>query len=274
MRSVRFVLLLFVLLLNVPIWAQQTQTATTPTPAPQDPQAVSVLNQALVVAGGSAAINAIVDYTATGNATYHWNPDVQGSVTVRGLGLDAFRLDASLSTGVRTWIVYEGQTAIKSPDGKVLQMPLAMPLPPNYVAPPPYQSPMFPAGLAFPFGPVLAALGNPFYALTYKGIVQLDGHSVHDIHLQRVLPNQIDEGNQYQTREFFIDVSTLQIAMTQDLAPKGMVHQVRYSDYRLLAGLLLPFSISETMADQHTWEIQLSQISFNTGLQDSAFTIQ
>jgi hypothetical protein len=86
MRFTRFSLLLCFLILNVSVRSQQTQPLSTPPPAPKDPQAVSVLNQALTVAGGAAAIRAIADYTATGNITYHWNPEVQGVVTVRGLG--------------------------------------------------------------------------------------------------------------------------------------------------------------------------------------------
>jgi hypothetical protein len=97
MRYARFGL--FCALLSiVPAWSkqplpQQTQTAT-PTPATKDPQAVSILNQALSVAGGMPAISAIADYTATGNMTYYSSQDVQETVTLRGLGLGQFRMGA------------------------------------------------------------------------------------------------------------------------------------------------------------------------------------
>jgi putative transposase len=73
MRSARFGLLVF-LLTGVSVWAQQpasSQQATTPTTAPQDPQAVNVLNQVLAVAGGAPALRAIQDYTGFGNIAEH-----------------------------------------------------------------------------------------------------------------------------------------------------------------------------------------------------------
>jgi hypothetical protein len=39
-------------------------------------------------------------------------------------------------------------------------------------------------------------------------------------------------------------------------------------------GILVPFSINEQMGGQKTRDIQLTQISFNTGLQDAAFVLQ
>src|SRR5712691_11270119 len=136
MRSARFRLLSCVLLLNVSAWAQQAQTpviqpqptipqqtqpVTALPPAPKDPQAVNVLNQALSVAGGMGAIQAIVDYTATGNITYHWNPEAQGTVTVRGLGFDQIRVDASLPRGLHSSAISGGQTSTKAEDGRLIQ---------------------------------------------------------------------------------------------------------------------------------------------------------
>jgi hypothetical protein len=44
-----------------------------------------------------------------------------------------------------------------------------------------------------------------------------------------------------------------------------------FSDYRAINGILVPFSITERVAGQTTWTIQLSQIAFNTGLGDTDF---
>lgn len=56
MRSARFGLLLSILLLNIPVWAQHSQTATTSPPAPSDPQAVAVVQAAITALGGKTAI--------------------------------------------------------------------------------------------------------------------------------------------------------------------------------------------------------------------------
>jgi hypothetical protein len=62
--------------------------------------------------------------------------------------------------------------------------------------------------------------------------------------------------------------------MTQDAFPKHVIHQLRYSDYRSVKSVLVPFSIAEFMGGQQIWAIHLDQISFNSGLQDSSFDLQ
>jgi len=246
---------------------------TTPLPAPKDPQAVSVVNQALIVAGGIPAISAIADYTATGNITYHWNPEAQGTVNVRGLGFDKIRVDASLPSGVHSLVISAGQTTTKNKDGAVSQYPPPYPVPSSDAFL--YQPPMFPGSLVLPHTQLTVVLNNPRFSISYKGIVQLDGNSVHDVQVQPILPGQTqpDSMTEYHTIDFFIDTTTLQLVMTQDNVPKHIVHQIRYSDYRNVGGVQVPFSIGEQMGGQKTRDIQLSQISFNTGLQDSDFAL-
>ncbi len=272
MRSSRFRLLIYLFFLTVSGRAQQTQP--TPMPAPQDPQAVTVISQAIAAAGGMTAFNAISDYTATGNVTYHWNPEAQGTVTILGLGLGGIRLDANLPNGTHSEAILDGQTTRKTVDGKLRQYPPPYPTPSSEAFP--YQPPIFPAGLFLPTGQLAAVLNNPRYSVTYKGIVQIDGKSARDVEVQRVTPGQTapDSMTQYHLIDFFIDTSTLQVVMTQDNVPKNIVHQVRYSNYTQAGGILIPFSISERMGGQNTRDFELTQINFNTGLQDSAFVIQ
>jgi len=274
MRCARFGLLFSILFLTVPVWAQQAQTMTTPSPAPKDPQAVSVLNQALGAAGGIQAIRAITDYTATGTITYHWSPEVQGNVTVRGLGLDEFRLDASLPTGVRSWAIQEGTTTRKAENGAIWQYPPPYPIPSSDSFP--YQPPMFPGSLALPYLQLVRLLSSGQFSLSYKGIVQVNGFPAHDVLAQRVFPGrtQPDRFAEYHVEDIFIDTATLQLVMTRDNVPRHIVHQIRYADHKLVNGVLVPFSIGEEVGEQHTWDLQLGQINFNTGLQDSAFALQ
>jgi hypothetical protein len=273
MRSARFGLLLSFLFLNALAWARQTQTPVPqPTPPQQtqpsstlpsvtkDAQAVDVVTQALVAAGGITAVSAIADYTATGNVTYHMATDVQGTVTVRGGGLGNLRIDASLPTGMRSEAILDGQITIKTEDGGITPIQL--------------QAPMSPGRLVLPYLLLAPAVNSPGFSLSYKGLVDVDGRSAHDVQLVRILPGLSDPTGlirEYSTVDFFIDSSTLQLLMMQDVVLKHMVRQVRYSDYRLANGVLVPFSISEQRAGQPTWLMRLSQITFNTGLQDSDF---
>lgn len=278
MRSARFVLLLVFLLIRFPAWGQQSQSGTsnsagtTPLHATKDPQAVAVLNQALTVAGGGTAIKAITDYTATGNMIYHWNPEAQGTVTILGLGLNQIRIDANLPRGIRSSVLSNGQTTTKAEDGSIKQYPPPYPTPSSEAFP--YQPPMFPGSLLFPHAQIVFALNSSSYSVLDKGLVQVDGHSAHEIALQADLPGPIDPMSQYHTRDIFLDASTSQVLMTQDVAPGNVIRAVLYSDYRAVNGVLVPFSIKEQVAGQETWSIQLNQLGFNTGLQDASFIVR
>jgi hypothetical protein len=276
----RIVLVLaFATLFSISLSAQstpETQQSTTRPAATKDPQAVSVLNQALGVVGGAAAIKAVVDYTATGNITYHMGngKDVQGGVTVIGGPMGQVRIDANLPSGTRSWAIDQGLPVKKTEDGTVSKPPTG-PIPSSDVVA--YRSPRFPNSLAFPYKQLLTVLNSSAFNLSYKGLVQLDGHSVHDIEAEPVPYSPTSSPYltaQPNALDFFIDMSTLQLVMVQDIATKGTVHQVRYSNYTTANGVLVPFSIEDQLGTQSIWAIQLAQITYNSGLQDSTFVIQ
>jgi hypothetical protein len=271
MRVQSYLPFLFVLaIIAVPTQGQSQQSVT------KDPQAVTILQQALSVAGGAAAISAIKDYSGTGTMIFHQSQaqQVNGTVTIRGLGLGEFRMDSNLSTGTRSFSISQGRTHRKREDGAVSHFPREYPLPSSDAFP--YVTPVFPSGIGFPNQELLSAINSSRLNVTYKGLTELDGRSVHDIQVQRLLPGQGTSTNpmaEYNVMDLFIDASTLQISMTQDRIPEHVIHQVRYCDYRSVNGILTPLSISEQMGGQKTWDVQLTQISFNTGLQDSIFTL-
>jgi len=264
MRFARFGLFCLILVV-FPAWSkrphppQQTQTAT-PTPAAKDPQAVSILNQALSVAGGIPAISAIADYTATGNMTYHSSQDMQGTVTLRGLGVGQFRMDVNLQNGVRSEVDSDTST-IKFENGMSRR----------------YNVPMSPGRFSIPTLPFPVALTSAGLSLTYKGLVSINGRSAHEIEIQHRLPASISDPNGYfrdfHTVDYFIDASTFQVLMIQDVVAKKSVRQIWYSDYRLVGGILVPFSISEQLDGDSTWQIALGQMAFNSGLQESDFQL-
>jgi hypothetical protein len=262
MRSTRYASILYFFLCAVPIWAQQAQPITAPPAATKDSQAVSILNQVLSVAGGASAINAIKDYTATGNVTHGTSDNIQGTVTVRGRGLDNLRTDMNLPTGMRSEAIGDGRITAKTAEGGVTQIHI--------------QAPMSPSRLVLPYLLLVPALNSPNFKLSYKGIVNVDGRSAHDVELQRIPPGLGDATGrirEYSTIELFIDPSTSQLLMMQDVVLKHRVRQVRYSNYALTTGVLVPFSISEQQDGQPTWQLHLSQITFNAGLQDSDFQL-
>jgi len=246
----------FAVIFLVPIFAEgQSATAT------KDPQAVQIVTQALVTAGGTSTIDLISDYKATGNVMYHLAEDAQGKVTIRGKGLDELRIDADLPTGVRSEAISRGMMTMKLEDGTVNSRQM--------------HAPLVPTRFLLPYLLLSPALGSPGYNIWYKGTVALAGRSLYDIQVQRILslaPTPTTQLLEYFTIDFFIDPSTFQVVMVQDAIPRHITRQIRYSNYKMVDGISVPFSIVESGAELPC-EINLDQITFNSGLQDSDFQL-
>jgi hypothetical protein len=266
MRFTRFFLLLFLLFFGISSWAQQpesSQQITTPQPAPKDPLAITVIGQALAVGGGTSTLLTLNDYTASGTVTYHRNQDVQGTVTLSGLGLGEFRQDANLPTGVRSFAIANGQAAMKE-GGIPSQL--------NFN----YQIPLMTSSVLIPCWQLAAALNDPLFGLSYKGTTEIDGYRVYDIRIQLMPPGPPDPNGviaEYAGADFFIDMATFQIRMTQDVVIRHFMRKIRFSNFKSINSVLVPFLIDEEINGQPTQTIQLDQIGFNTGLQESAFEL-
>jgi hypothetical protein len=259
MRSLRFRFLDFMFLLTIPAWPQQVQTSEAPASAPKDPQAVAVLNQALTVGGGLSAIATIDDYTATGSVTYYLPDEGSGPVTVRESGLAQLRMDAQLPGGTRSEAMYDGEIRISERGVTSTSWD-----------PPPF----YPGRIVVPTAFMAAASRGPQFSLTYNGTAVIDGQVAFDIEVQLVVP--APETIRYReglVMHLFVDMNTLQVVMMQDVDRRNQIRQVRYSDYRTVNGAQVPFAISEQIASHQTWAMKLSQINFNTGLQDSDFIL-
>lgn len=262
MRIPRPLPTLFVaLFFATPVLAQSTSTAT----ATRDPQALSVLTQALAAGGGAQAVNAISDYTATGNITYYLDGPIQGTVAAIGTNSQEFRMDSTLPSGVRSWAVHDGAVTTKNETGRIDSFGGNANLPSSDAYP--YQTPLFAAGLLFPVEQLTGLTNDQIFSVLYSGTAQIDGHAVYDItvHLGPA-------GG--PTREIFIDTTKFQIVMVRDHLPRGLVQEVHYADYRAVNGVLMPFSVAESINGQTHWSISLNQFVFNNGLQTSAFVIQ
>lgn len=244
--------------------AQQSSTSSPPT---RDQQAISILNQCLQAAGGAQAIGAIQDFTASGSITYNWaGESVNGSVTLKGRGKGQFRLDADLSNGRLSWAVNNGDGFYKELDETTRHIFYANAV--NF------------GSLTLPYVHIAAGLNDQSTSLSYIGVNSQDNRKTYDIRIQQALPPDRDPTGilgKLTRRDFFIDTQTFQIVRVSDMVHPEKIttidipHEIEFSDYRSVNGVALPFSISEKTDGQHTYTIQISQISFNSGLQDADF---
>jgi hypothetical protein len=237
--------------------------------AASDAQAVAILSKVLSAAGGSQALGPIQDFTASGQITYSWaGQPVQGSVTLRGRGLEQFRMDAALPEGTRSWAVSHGIGKLGKADGTSEAIP--------------GHNAINLGSLTFPYLWLSMAVADPHTTVSTVGTVEVSGVRAIQVRVQRHYAASFDPHGtiaQLTTRDFFIDpVSSLVLKvelMTHPLKTFSisLPEDLYFSNYQRVNGVMVPFSISDTVNGQQTWSIQLSSIQFNSGLSDSDFSM-
>jgi hypothetical protein len=243
--------------------AQQvpTQSAT----VQKDPQALSILTQALNVAGGTSALATIQDFSGTGTVNYYWGDGEQGTVVVKGRGAAEFRVDATLPEGVRTWAVCNGAGFVAEASGSTRAIA--------------YENAVNMGSLTFPYAYLTFAEGDPDTNIAYVGLEVQNGAQVQHIQFQKMFAS--DEAgvlSKLTVRDFYFDAMSLALVSTKDMVhPKDKAtidgsHEVDFSNYQKVNGILVPYSVSESVDGRLVERIELNQFEFNVGLQDSSFT--
>jgi hypothetical protein len=250
---------------------QQSTSSTTGSPqvAQRDAQAITVLSTCLNSSGGLSALGAVQDYSATGTITYFWaGQEITGNLTAHGMGTTDFRLDAGLPNGSRSWLVSSGQGTVKEVSGTTSTIS--------------YTDALSLAGYSFPFLGIANLLSDTSSAIKYVGVVEMNGHTAHQIQAQKTFSAQVDPDGllgKATSQTFFIDTTTFQLIELDSIfhqegrSTDAYTRSVQFSDYRVVNGINAPFQLSESISGQKTLSIQFSSISFNTGLTDSDFQL-
>jgi hypothetical protein len=210
----------------------------------------------------------MMDFTATGSITYSWaNTSVQGNATIKSRGATQFRIDSQVPGGTWSMIVSNGTGVLNLPDGTG-----------STIA---YQNTLNVGNLTLPIIPIYTATQDTTVTIIDDGVVPLGSGQAHQITIQQNLPATTDPTGRFSTdtkRDYFFDPSSFQLLQVQDTVPSnnaavsgGIQHVIGFSNYQVSNGILVPFSISESVNGQTTWSLGLASIAFNTGLTDSDF---
>lgn len=137
--------------------------------------------------------------------------------------------------------------------------------------------------LTFPLAHLAFAFQENSLSIEYVGLVKRDERETHHIRVrQRSFGGSETEDQdvaRLTMREYFIDAITLQLVCSVNMVypqrdpTNGHPREILFADHRRVDGVLVPFSITETVAGQRTWTIQVNEISFNSGLQESDFEV-
>lgn len=245
------------------MFVHQLIAQNTPT---KDPRAVSLLNSSISAFGGSSALSAIQDFQSSGTITFAWDQSTQVPATVKNLG-NQFRLDATLSSGTRSWAVGAGSGVLVDTDGT--RTP--------YSAQTSYSL----RTLTFPVLDLLAAIADPNASISYIGAVSSDAGPAIQVHVQEVYAPSIDPTggmSAAQARDYFIDPNTFLLVEIRDNQSSGgssqlYTHSVIFAGFTKLNGIEVPLLITEMVAGQKTWVLQLSSVTFNVGLTNTDFQL-
>lgn len=234
--------------------------------ATKDAQAVTVLNSCLSASGGAQAIGLIQDFTETGSATFNWDTPTSATATLKGrVGSNQFRFDAAVASNTRSWAVGNGLGILVDLDQSRTSFNA--------------QTANSLRSLSLPVLDFAAALADSQAEISFLGVTS-DGQS-YQVHVQETFDPSIDPNgtmSKATARDYFINVKTsliTSISNTQLLGTpaQSFAERVVFSNYTNVNGVMIPFSLAETLGGQQTWTVQINSASFNTGLTDADFQL-
>ena len=273
MRFVRFASVICLVLLNIPVWGQQTpQTATSSPTIQQDPQAISLLQQSLVAMTKG---NVITDATLSGSATRIAGSDQEsGEAVLQAKGTQESKIALTLSdstyTEVRNFQAGAPEGSYAGSDSVVY--PLAQ-----------HNCFISPAWFLPPLSTIASAIGDPTTDISYIGQGTWDGVAIQHLKIWSSVSSpdvaSVQAIAHLSTTDIYLDFTTnLPVAMTFTTHPAENASvdipiEIRFSNYQQMSGILLPMHIQKFLNGSLSIDMNLSSVSINSGLPDSIFTM-
>lgn len=246
-------------------WTRGQEASQT---APQkDPQALAVLLQVAAVTGWNS-LNLPRDAVATGRGIrYKAGAPETVELSLKARGPYQYRAEIQTGATVVSTVVNGLDAATFGPNGS------------RFISP---ESAVSIRPWALPFFTDITALGDPAVTLRYLGPEELEGITTHKVEIARQFGSSEPlAGSRARAGKFMVWVSTstglpVQIGyplMASD-HPKASITAIRrFSDYRSVLGIAVPFQQEELVQGTPRYSLQLTNVSFNVGLSDSDFQL-
>jgi hypothetical protein len=244
---------------------QQTQQTTTPT---RDPQAVSLLSNALTAMGGQG-VAAIQDTVIKGTVTLPGGADPTiGNVTITTKGTSMVRTDAE-GGGKNSSVIFNNGREMRQLDKGWQTAPSANANHKRFEHLPALM-------LAY------EVVRNELSA-EYVGEESIEGRSVQHVRLKRV-SNRGDALDETLTRnsqiDAYVDTQTHLITKISYLLlseidwRRGFPMEIYFDDYRVVNGVVVPFHQRTFFEGKAVNEFRVTSVAFNQGTPDSKFEAQ
>jgi hypothetical protein len=272
MRVARFGLLLSILLLVLPVWAQQTQTATTPSVQPpgwvysppdllsapvRDTEALAVVQKAMAAMGGPA-IAAIQDCTIQAQSdAVPGSPNTSGTMTWKIAGAE-FRIDAPTANGTSSIVTGHGKPAIINGATTTL---------PTYVT----EALFIPVAIA---SVLTQEFANPNMSLRFKDTETLGSESVTVV----TTAMEMDYPDNVVTPQtwYFDTASGLPVRVEfrspDTRQPMNFIPSaVDLSNYKAVSGVAYPFTVSSSLDGRTQVTFTVQSVVVNSGIGPNQF---
>jgi hypothetical protein len=244
--------------------------AQTSSPAVSDPQAISLAQKSVTALTGGAPIT---DVTLNANVTSIIGSDNEtGTGTFRAKGIAESRVDLSLIKGSRSEV---RDTAKGIPGGAWStngNASTAMALHNAWID----------AAWFFPPLSSLSQTANPQFVFSYVGQEQHDGLPVQHIRSSQVPASGTTSSPipSLSAMDFYLDPNSylpLAIGFNQHADKNIGVTvpvEIRFANYQGVTGIQVPFHFQQLLNGSLILDATVTSAAFNTGLQDSTFTLQ
>ena len=265
MRVARLILCVSIsFFLSTSLAAQQTATSST--------QALLFLQRSAAALSGGQTLT---DVTLSGPARrIAGSDDESGTAILKGLSSGAGRSDLSLSSGPRSEVenLTEAMPAgsWSGPDGVAHAMAFH-----NLLTEPAWFFPAF---------AIARRLSTSSFVATYVGRETHEGQTVEHVSVSQTSPFSTPPGGvsfeHLSQVDFFLDSNTfLPSAISFNIHPDNNVGvnipvEIVYSNYQSSSGLLVPMHIQRYMQGSLLLDINVTNVSINTGLASTEFAVQ
>ena len=238
--------------------------ALSQSPPPRDPRALVLLQQSLAAMGGVVP----ADSVATGTVTITAGSKTDtGTIRILTRGLSQSVEEFDLPDGKWSDIFSGGLGAHKAAD-KLEEQSLEWACS--------AQSASFPLVLISSF------LNNPDSAFEYVGLEESGGAKLHHIRITNTFASnaKLKHLSEFSIRDLWLDAASgLPRRLSYERRAAGGAEpripmEVRYSDFRTVAGILYPFRIEKDFNGTPWATIKVSSVTFSTSLTDLVFAVR
>ena len=234
------------------------------------PQPSTLLQQSLAALVGNTTLS---DITLTGTARrIAGSDDESGTFTTKAISGDAGRIDLSLPSGQRTEILNSTTTPPtgywSGPDG--VSHPIA------------YHNLLIESAWFCPAFGIAQRLSTTGYATTYVGLETRNGQAVQHVSVSQssnlpTIPG-VPSVQRLSQLDFYLDSTTqLPLVITFAAHPDNdalidIPVEIRYSDYRAVGGLQMPYHIQKYVSNNLALDFQVQSVVLNSGVNASVFS--